>query len=194
MGNKAWRDCCKNWFLYVILYTVFLSVSKFTKRKCLVPQHRAALCWQWCTVGFHRATGGGWVHTVNYTSHPFVWFIALITVGSLKKEKGEEAYKIKKRLKVPQWQREGENCVRVHVGAVGLREPGFVYRCKLLWGSRSQLTVATTERRWRHRTSEHSAWQRVDGTPAAAPPEIGLICCMAKNSALMSSQINEPIT
>lgn len=65
--------------------------------KCLVPPRRTALCWQWYTVGFLRATGGGWVHTVNYTSHPLVWFIALITVGSLKKEKGEEAYKIKKK-------------------------------------------------------------------------------------------------
>lgn len=50
--------------------------------------------------------GGGWVHRVNYTSSPLVWFITLITVGSLKKEKGEEAYKIKKRQEVPQWQRE----------------------------------------------------------------------------------------
>lgn len=109
---------------------MFLCVCRI----CLAPPHCAALRWQWYTVGFLRATGGGWVHRVNYTSSPLVWFIALITVGSLKKEKGEEAYKIKKRLKVPQWQRERENCVRVHVGAVGLRGPDIVYCCKLLWG------------------------------------------------------------
>lgn len=70
-----------------------------------------ALRWQWYTVGFLRATGGGWVHRVNYTSSPLVWFIALITVGSLKKEKGEEAYKIKKKTEsatVTEREREGE--------------------------------------------------------------------------------------
>lgn len=122
--------------------------------------------------GLPRGHWGGWVHTVNYTSHPLVWFIALITVGSLKKEKGEEAYKIKKikkRLKVPQWQGEGENCVWGHVGAVGLLEPGIVYCCKLLWGWRSQLTVATRKRQRRCRTSEQNARQCADGNACCCP-------------------------
>lgn len=94
-----------------VLQIAVLSVCGSYTAKRLTPPLCAAPLWQWYTVGFLRATGGGWVHTVNYTSSPLVWFIALITVGSLKKEKGEEAYKIKKkRLKVPRWQREGELC------------------------------------------------------------------------------------
>lgn len=111
--------------------------------------HTALLClWQWYTVGFLRATGG-WVST---QSELYIKPIGLIYSPNnsrlIKKEKGEEAYKIKKRLKVPQWQRERdrENCMWVHVGAVGLHEPDIVYGCKLLWGLRSKLTVATTER------------------------------------------------
>lgn len=162
------HTCAETFFLFCFLFLfrvgvysavlriVVLSGCGFYTAKRLTPPLCVALLWQWYTVGFLRATGGGWVHTVNYTSSPLVWFIALITVGSLKKEKGEEAYKIKKkRLKVPRWQRERENCVRVHVGAVGLHEPDIVYCCKLLWGSHSQLTVATTERQWRRRSSEH---------------------------------------
>lgn len=63
--------------------------------------------------------GGGWVHRVNYTSSPLVWFIALITVGSLKKEKGEEAYKIKKK--------------KTESATVTERETGRIV-CECTWG------------------------------------------------------------
>lgn len=139
------QDLCRTGCFWVFLFSVsiysailqivFLSVCGFYTARCLTPPHCVALLWQWYTVGFLRATGGGWVHRVNYTSSPLVWFIALITVGSLKKEKGEEAYKIKKKTEsATVTERERENCVWVHVGAVGLHEPDIVYCCKLLWG------------------------------------------------------------
>ena len=80
----------------VILSSVLLSVCTFTKRThCANTPCGSRLTMIHC--GLPQGHWGGWVHTVNYTSHPLVWFIALITVGSLKKEKGEEAYKIKKK-------------------------------------------------------------------------------------------------
>lgn len=102
-------------FLSALLVCYFVnSTPEWASKRTL---HRAAPRWQWCTAQLPQGRWGGWVHTVNYTSHPLVWFIALITVSSLKKEKGEEAYKIKKKK---DWkchsdkrgeEREGELCV-----------------------------------------------------------------------------------
>lgn len=145
--------------------------KKKEEKPALHHKHYATPCWQWYTVGFHTATGGGWVHRVNYTSHSFVWFIALITISSLKKkERGDRANK------VPRWQRENEDCARestwVHVRAAGFSACAcVVYSCKLLWGRRSHLTVATTDQRWRHRTSEKSRAQRL------APCWWNTCCC-----------------
>lgn len=162
--------------VYIYIFCLFSKPSPEHVCVCEARAHCATvLCSSALTMihcGLPQGHRGGWVHTVNYTSPPLVWFIALITVGSLKKEKGEEAYKIKKKKTESATVTErGRIVCECMWGPFGLLHPDIVYCCKLPWGWRSRLTVATTERRWQRCTSERCA----DGPPAAAPPQIGLI-------------------
>lgn len=163
---------CAFWGCLLIFLLIFQTV-------CWVCAHlwseatRSSSMLTMIHCGLPQGHRGGWVHTVNYTSPPLLWFIALITVGSLKKEKGEEAYKIKKKdWKCHSDRARGRIVCECMWGPFGLLHPDIVYCCKLPWGWRSWLTVATTEQQWQRCTSERCA----DGPPAAAPPQIGLIC------------------
>ena len=183
-GEWGTQDWCRIGCLFDLVCAVHIfgkcvnslpGCVRIYTAKSLVPPHCAALCWQWYTVGFLRATGGGWVHTVNYTSGPLLWFIALITVGSLKKEKGEEAYKIKKDWKCHSDRARGRIVCECMWGLLVCASP-TLFTAVNYCGASLQLTVAPTEPRWRRRTSERSARHCADGEPAAAPPQIGLIC------------------